>query len=91
MLRLPLQFACSNTSYMPLALSGKSVVAKLKAYFEWSKTDPKMIAINPWHFNHRHSAQHAPPCDMELGAINIPGVVAELTKIGAWIKAQPQQ
>jgi hypothetical protein len=50
-----------------------------------------MIAINLWHFNHRHSAQHASPCDMELGAINIPGVVAELTKIGAWIKAQPQQ
>lgn len=40
------------------------------------------------HWNHRHSPQHPPPCDMELGASNMPDVVAELEKIGKWIKAQ---
>lgn len=30
-----------------LELSSKSVVAKLKAYFEWGKTDKRLVAINP--------------------------------------------
>ena len=66
---------------MPLELSGKSVVAKLRAYFEWGKADARMVAINPWHFNRRRHPQNGPPCDMELGAADIPGVVVGLYPI----------
>ena len=44
---VPGTFGCSNTSFMPLALTQKSVVEKLKAYFEWGKADPRMAGINP--------------------------------------------
>ena len=88
---VPGTFACSNLTYMPLQLSATSVIKKLKAYFEWGQKDERMIGINPWHFNHRHHPQHAPPCDMELGANDIPGVVDELAAIGEWIKAHQEK
>jgi hypothetical protein len=85
---VPGTFACSNLTYMPLEASAKSVIAKLKAYFEWGKTDERMVAINPWHFNRRDKPQNGPPCDMELGAVDLPGVVDELATIGKWIQKQ---
>eukprot|EP01043_Picozoa_sp_COSAG02_P020703 COSAG02_NODE_1026_length_15134_cov_382.979714_19_plen_301_part_00 len=39
---VPGTFACSNFSYMPLANSSRSVVAKLRAYLDWAKADPKV-------------------------------------------------
>ena len=86
---VPGTFACSNLTYMPLAKSSRSVVEKLKAYFAWAKEDPRVAGINPWHFNNRDKRQHIPPCDMQLGAADMPDVVAELEVIGKWIKSQP--
>lgn len=47
---VPGTFACSNLSYMPLEKSSRSVVEKLRAYFEWGKEDPRMAGINPWQY-----------------------------------------
>ena len=44
---VPGTFACSNFSYMPLANSSRSVIAKLRAYFQWAKLDPKVVGICP--------------------------------------------
>jgi hypothetical protein len=85
---VPGTFACSNLTYMPLARSSHSVVEKLKAYFAWGKEDPRVAGINPWHYNYRGKPQHPPPCDMQLGAADMPDVVAELAVIGKWIKSQ---
>ena len=124
---VPGTFACSNFSYMPLANSSRAVVAKLRAYLEWAKADPKVadihyalhalhtcapvplclspstvtllharvyvstcwfgqvIAMFPWHVNWLPAG--GSPCDMRLGATDIPGVLAELEKIANWIKA----
>ena len=104
---VPDTFACSNFSFVPLDLASKSVVGKLRDYFEWAKQDERIVvrppgcgsgretpfdqaraqAINPWHFNRRHSDNHR-ECDDQLGAANIPGAVGELAKIGAWVKQQ---
>jgi hypothetical protein len=35
---------------MPLEKSSRSVVEKLRAYFEWGKEDPRMAGINPWQY-----------------------------------------
>lgn len=59
---VPGTFACSNTSYMPLADSSKNVVTKLEGYFEWAKSESRIIGFNPWHFNNRSNPQHSPPC-----------------------------
>ena len=84
---VPGTFSCSNFSYMPLANSSRSVVAKLQAYFEWAKTDSKVIGMFPWHVNWLPNGGVIQGCDMRLGATDIPGVVPELEKIAAWIKA----
>lgn len=84
---VPGTFACSNTSYISVADSSQSVVAKLRAYMEWGKFEPRMAAICPWHFNMRHHMQHEPPCDMRLGAVDMPDVLSELASMGQWIKA----
>eukprot|EP01052_Picozoa_sp_SAG31_P005399 SAG31_NODE_237_length_19590_cov_13.149915_5_plen_341_part_00 len=84
---VPGTFACSNVSYMPLESSTQSVVEKLRAYFEWIKQDQLLAGISPWHFNYRQKPQAGGSCDMELGAVNMPTVLAELKKIGSWIKA----
>jgi hypothetical protein len=42
----------------------------------------------PWHINRLPPvAPTGPACDMVLGAVDIPGVVAELRTIADWIKA----
>ena len=45
---VPGTFACSNLSYMPLEVSSRSVVQKLRAYFDWTKADPRVLGINPY-------------------------------------------
>ena len=72
---------------MPLANSSRSVVAKLQAYFEWAKADGKVIGMFPFHVNWLPPGAVYQGCDMRLGATDIPGVVTELEKIAAWIKA----
>ena len=84
---VPGTFACSNFSYMPLENSSRSVVAKLQAYFEWAKEDHRVVGMMPWHINRLPPvAPTGPACDMVLGAVDIPGVVAELRTIADWIK-----
>lgn len=82
---VPGTFGCSNTSYMPLAASATSVIEKLDAYWAWGREDPRLAGLNPWHFNFRGHPQHGPPCDMQLGAADLPGVVDKLREIGQWI------
>lgn len=82
---VPGTFACSNLTYMSLEESSRIVVDKLDGYFEWAKADARVAGINPWHFNYRDHPQHAEPCDMMLGAANMPDVVKKLAEIGKWI------
>lgn len=84
---VPGTFACSNLSYMSLDLSQERVLEKLEGYFAWGKEDNRVAGFNPWHFNNRKTPQHAPPCDMRLGAGAMPKVVAKLSEIGRWIQA----
>lgn len=84
---VPGTFACSNLTYMPLEESAASVVEKLDAYWQWMKEDARLVMLNPWHFNFRGHPQHAPPCDMQLGAADMPSVLAKLDEIGKWIIA----
>jgi hypothetical protein len=84
---VPGTFACSNFSYMPLENSSRSVIAKLRAYFEWAKVDSKVIAMFPWHVNWLLAGGDL-PCDMRLGATDIPGVVPELNSIATWIRSK---
>ena len=50
-----------------------------------AKAEPRIAGFTPWHFNNRSSPQHGPPCDMELGAVAMPDVVAKLKEIGEYI------
>ena len=88
---VPGTFACSNFSYMPLANSSRSVVAKLRAYKEWAQADARVVAMFPWHINWLPPAATQGPCDMALGSTDIPGVVPELQRIARWIKANSTQ
>ena len=89
---VPGTFACSNFSYMPLANSSRSVVAKLRAYMEWAQADARVVAMFPWHVNWLPAAAATQgPCDMALGSTDIPGVVPELQRIARWIKANGTQ
>ena len=42
-------------------------------------------AFNPWHFNNRSKPQHRLPCDMQLGAVAMAGVVDRLQQIGSYV------
>ena len=82
---VPGVFACSNLSYYPLAAQSVQMVAKLDGYFEWAKAQPRIAGFTPWHFLNRTAPQYAPPCDMSLGAVAMPNVVAKLAEIGQFI------
>ena len=51
-------------------------------YYEWAITEPRIAGFNPWHFEKRGSPQHGPPCDMELGLVDLPNALSAMTKIG---------
>ena len=85
LMMVPGVFACSNLSYMPLAASSAAVVRKLEAYEEWYESDPRVAGSNPWHYSERSKAEHAPPCDMRLGASSMPGVLKKLQEMGSRI------
>ena len=83
---VPGVFACSNFSYESLADSEARVVAKLQAYFEWSKTEPRLQGLYPWHFTTRSGKQSSGACDMRVGAVAMPRVLDKLTEIAHEIK-----
>ena len=63
------------------------VVAKLDGFFEWAKGEKRIAGFNPWHFGHRSAPQNSAIHDMELGAVEIPNVLAKLRQIGEYIVA----
>ena len=76
------------------------MVAKLNEYFTWAKAETRIAGFCPWHFNTRwgmggadnaHSTvvtNKAIQCDMALGAIEMPEVVAKLREIGEYALKQ---
>jgi len=82
-LLVPGIFACSNESYISLDTIDENTVEKLNGYYNWAMKEPRIIGMNPWHFNNRSSPQHHPPCDMKLGAIAMPKTLAKLKEIKA--------
>jgi hypothetical protein len=67
-------------------------VEKLEGYFAWAKNESRIAGFNPWHWNTRWGGRSWPtgPCDMMLGAIEMPSVVAKLQDIGHYIRADPE-
>lgn len=61
------------------------VVAKLEGLFAWAKTEGRIAGFNSWHFGHRDTPQNAALHDMELGAVEMPAVLAKLRQIGEHI------
>jgi hypothetical protein len=88
---LPGTFACSNLSWadsvgMPLRVQQANVVEKLRGYWAWAQNDSRIGGFCPWHFNTRFgNPQYPGVCDMVLGAVEMPQVVAELRMIGETI------
>lgn len=74
-------FACSNTSAYPLEQQDEVVAEKLELAFEWAKAEPRIAAINPWHWGTRHRAQHSGVCDMRLGMEVLPKAIEKLREI----------
>ena len=81
-LLVPGVFACTNFTYFPLALQDQNVADKMKAYFAWAQSEPRIAGFNPWHFNNRSKPQAHGACDMELGAVALPKTMATLKDIG---------
>lgn len=86
-LLVPGIFACSNTSWFPLAQQEAIMLKKLDGYFHWAQNDSRIAGFNGWHFRNRTQAQQAGACDMMLGAVAMPKVVAKLREIGESIVA----
>lgn len=61
------------------------VVKKLDGFFEWAKAEERIAGFNPWHFGHRASRQNSAIHDMEIGAVEMPSVLAKLREIGQHI------
>lgn len=84
-------FACSNLSWadsvgIPLHVQQANVVEKLRGYWAWAQNDSRIAGFCPWHFNTRFgNPQYPGVCDMVLGAVEMPQVVAELRMIGETI------
>ena len=87
---VPGVMACSNLSFYPLAMQSTQIVAKLDGYLEWAKAEPRIAGFSPWHFLNRTGPQSGGACDMALGAVAMPGVVAKLKEIGQFIIAGQQ-
>ena len=78
-------FACSNLSLISLAESEQHVVDKLQGYWDWAKVEPRLVGLYPWHYTNRSGAQASSSCDMRLGAVAMPRVLAKLEEIASWI------
>jgi hypothetical protein len=85
----PGTFACSpslSPVKMTLDEQQDQIVTKLRLMFEWARQSPKVAGFIPWHLSNRKMAAR-PDCDFGLGAVAMPRVMAELQKIGSYIKA----
>lgn len=82
---VPGVFACSNLSLISLVESQRHVVDKLQGYWEWAKAEPRLVGLYPWHYTNRSSAQASSRCDMRLGAVAMPRVLAKLEEMASWI------
>ena len=80
---VPGMFACTNHTNMPLEVMDQNGVEKLTGYYNWAMEEPRIIGMNPWHFNNRTGPEHAPPCDMNIGAIGMPKTLEKLREIRA--------
>ena len=85
---IPGVFACSNFTYESLEDSEGRVVAKLQGYWEWAQVEPKLHGMYPWHFTNRSGEQSSGACDMRVGAVAMPKVLAKLAEIARSIKQQ---
>ena len=64
---------------------------KVKAYFEWGLNDTRIAGYVPWHFNTRwNDPQWVGPCDMILGAVEMPSVIEALQDMGTYIRNRNQ-
>jgi hypothetical protein len=86
-LLVPGTFACTNTTYFPLEQQDAVIAEKLRLYYEWAQTEPKIRGFNPWHFENRSSPQHPPPCDMQFGLVAMPAALKVMSEIGKQIVA----
>ena len=66
------------------------VVAKLEGFFSWAKGEERIAGFNSWHFGRRRTSQHGGAADMELGAAEMPTVLAKLRQIGEHIVAHSE-
>ena len=65
----------------PLEEQSAQVVAKLRGYVAWARTENRIVGFHSWHLLNRTAPNHAAPWDQELGLISMPAVVAELATI----------
>ena len=65
--------------------------AKLDGFFEWAKAEERIAGFNPWHLERRSQPQNVASFDMELGAVEMPTVLAKLKEIGGYIVAQKKK
>ena len=70
-----------------LEAQAAQVVAKLDGFLEWAKVEERVAGFNPWHFGHRSHPQSSSIHDMEVGAWEMPTVLAKLRQIGEFIVA----
>ena len=84
-LLVPGMFQCANV--MSFNQSEDKAVQKLDAYFQYAKTERRVVGFAPWHWGDRHNPQAKAGCDMEKGAGSMPRAVAKLREIGHWMKA----
>ena len=66
------------------AQNEQRIVAKLQAYVDWAKVEPRLAGLMPWHYNDRCSKSMASSfAKLCGGARTLPKVVTELRRIGA--------
>lgn len=83
---VPGTFACDDTKYVPLESEDAQTVAKIDAYYNWSKSEPRVAGMNPWHFNNwSYPVEPKGRCDMRLGAVVLPRTLDHLRQIGRGI------
>ena len=73
---------CVRHAFEHCALYMRSFCFLLQA-----KAEERIAGFNPWHFGHRSAPQNTAAHDMELGAVEMPTVLAKLRQIGEYIVA----
>ena len=72
----------------PIVSTLLNLAPKLEGFYAWAKTENRIAGLNSWHFGHRRHPQNSAIHDMELGAVEMPSVLAKLCEIGEHIVAQ---